>query len=137
MPDFNDALVRDVMTSPVSMLAPDTPLREAARKMYASGLSCFLIDLGDPARGHGILTQKDLLGVMAEYDWKLEDLTAEDAMSHPMVSVPATYNIETCMLQMRMLGVRRAAVMEGSEIVGLISFTDIFRHAVESIEASS
>ena len=137
MPDFRDTLVRDVMSHPVTTIEPDTPLEEAVRKMYAGDATCFVVDLGDPAQGHGILTQKDLLAVMAEEGLELEGLTVADAMSHPVVMVPPTFNIRTCMAHMRMLGVRRAAVVDGTELVGLITFTDVFRHAVESRELRS
>jgi CBS domain-containing protein len=133
--DFHDALVRDVMNAPVTALKPETPLREAVQRMYQSGISCFVVDLGDPARGHGILTQKDVLGAMADHDWNVDELTVADAMSHPMVTIPATYNVRTCLLQMRMLGVRRAAVVDGTKILGMITFTDIFRRAVEKATA--
>jgi CBS domain-containing protein len=36
---------------------------------------------------------------------------------------------------MRMLGVRRAAVVDGTKVVGMITFTDIFRRAVEKVIA--
>jgi CBS domain-containing protein len=31
---------------------------------------------------------------------------------------------------MRMLGIRRAPVLEQGRLVGLLSFTDVFRHAI-------
>jgi len=53
-------------------------------------------------------------------------------MTYPMVVLQPTYSIGTSMQLMRMVGVRRAAVVEGTSAVGFVSFTDIFRFAVES-----
>ena len=132
MTDYRDTLVRDVMRAPVITTTPDAPLREVARAIYDGEASCFVVDFGDSAEGHGIVTQKDIPGIMSEVGSDLEGISVADVMSHPMVFVPPTFSIRTCMLHMRMLGIRRAVVVEGTELVGLITFTDIFRHAVES-----
>ncbi len=131
MPDFRDATAREVMHSPASTIRPTASLREAVRRMY-DDLSCLVVDMDDPSLGYGILTRKDVLALLANPGSSLDGLTVADAMTHPMVTLQPNYCIGTCIQLMRMVGVRRAAVVEGTELLGLVSFTDIFRVAVES-----
>lgn len=130
--DFQDAVVSDVMHSPVATIVPTVPLADAMRRMYEDGLSCLVVDMDDPAKGHGILTQKDALNLLTDVGGALGGLTVADAMTHPMVVLQPTYSVATCLQLMRMVGVRRAAVVRGTSVVGIVSFTDIFRFAVEA-----
>lgn len=110
----------------------DAPLCEAAVRMLEEGRSCLVVCLQNPAQGWGILTKKDLLGVMADVGESLEGLCVADVMTHPSVTLPPHYDVGTSIQLMRMLGVRRAAVVEGTELLGFVSFTDLFAHAMAS-----
>jgi CBS domain-containing protein len=132
MPTFRNAIVRDVMRSPVTTTSPTTSLDEAVRRLYEDDLSCLVVDMNDDSLGYGIVTQKDILSVLADEGSTPDGLTVADVMTYPMVVLQPTYSIGTSMQLMRMVGVRRAAVVEGTNLVGFVSFTDIFRFAVES-----
>ncbi len=125
---FLEAKVREVMQQTVHTVQPDLPLEEALRRMHSDHISSLVVDMNCDAKGFGILTQKDVLGVLAEED-RLAGVLVSDVMTHPMVVLNPAYDLETAVRLMRMLGVRRAAVVDGARLCGMLSFTDIFRFA--------
>jgi CBS domain-containing protein len=128
---FRKTLLSEVMNPAPITITPDIPLAEAAACMLESDRSCLVVELDDAAKGWGILTQKDVLAAMADVGASLEGLRVSDVMTHPSVTLPPSYDIGTSIQLMRMLGVRRAAVVEGPNLVGFVSFTDLFRHALQ------
>lgn len=129
---FQSTPVREVMNPAPTTIHAHALLVEAANRMLDEDLSCLIVDPGDPAQGWGILTQKDLLMVLADTDATLEVLRVADVMTHPSVTVPPHHDVGTCLRTMRMLGVRRAAVVEGTELVGFVGFADLFAHAMQA-----
>jgi CBS domain-containing protein len=131
MMQFLKTQVRDVMQAEVCTIGPDEPVQTALERMYGEKISALVVDLADEAKGFGILTQKDVLGILADEEG-LGGIRVSDAMTHPMVVLNPDYDLETAIRLMRMLGIRRAAVVDGSKLVGVVSFTDIFRYACQA-----
>jgi CBS domain-containing protein len=51
-------------------------------------------------------------------------------MSQPTIGLEPDWSLSTAVSMMRMLGIRRAPVLENGQLVGMLSYTDVFRHAV-------
>jgi len=134
MANHLDRNVRELMTAPASLTTPETSLLDAGRQMLAAGHSCLLVDLGDPGLGFGIVTHKDIvmrIGVdTSDVITMLGDACVSDVMTAPTVTVPPDYKLSTCLDLMRMLGVRRAPVIEDGKVLGIISLTDFFKAAM-------
>lgn len=127
---FRQTLLSEVMNPAPTTITPSESVSEAAARMIEHDRSCLVVELGNTAKGWGILTQKDVLAVMADVGAGCEGLLVADIMTHPIVTLPPTYDVGTSIQLMRMLGIRRAAVVEGTQLVGFVSFTDLFAHAM-------
>ena len=62
---FQSTPVREVMNPATTTISADAPLFEAAERMFDEDRSCLVVVRDAPAQGWGILTQKDVLSVMA------------------------------------------------------------------------
>jgi len=133
MNDYKNRLVSEVMRREVRTIAPGGLLGEAARTMCDTDITCLVVDLGDPARGFGIITQKDVIGLVFDGLAELDTTTVGEVMSHPTVTLVPEWNLETAVALMRMMGVRRAPVVEAGKLVGFLSFTDVFSAAVRAV----
>jgi len=131
MSDFRNTPVRDLVNSDVRTINPDGLLSAAARAMLENHITCLVVDLQDPARGYGIITQKDIIGLVFDDSVDHESTTVGDVMTHPTLALSPQWNLETAVSLMRMMGVRRAPVVDGDRLLGLLSFTDVFRHVVQ------
>ena len=148
---------RDIMTAEVITFAPDTPIREIARIFREQNIS------GAPIVEHGrvigIVTEVDLiarharphyprylplldamipLGGQREYQEILRHvlgLTARDIMTTPVKSVPADAEIEDVATVMVEDRANPLPVMEGEQLVGILSHTDLIQTLAEAPEA--
>jgi CBS domain-containing protein len=56
--------VKEVMTSTVETVAPETPVQDAARRMVDLKIGCLIVQSG--GRLEGIITDADFVGLVAE-----------------------------------------------------------------------
>ena len=132
MSTYKNTPVRDIMNSEVRTVSPSTLLSSAAQTMLDLDITCLIVDLKDPSKGLGIITQKDVVGHLFDGFGDTDSTTVEDLMSQPTIGLSPEWSLETAVSMMRMLGIRRAPVMDRGELVGLLSFTDVFRHALQA-----
>jgi CBS domain-containing protein len=123
----------DVATTPVSaimrpalFLDPDAPLREAVRKLDAPEVSSALLlrlSEGGPD-GLAMLTDGDVRRWAARHDGSL-DAPARAAARSPVPSVPIGQLAIEAIVDMLAAGTDNVAVVDGAELRGTLSATDL------------
>jgi CBS domain-containing protein len=116
--------VRDIMSTDLLTVAPESTLREAARRMSERNVGAAL--LVDPAIGFypGIITERDLLDAIAVgYDPDIRRV-AESATSD-IVTVSADASLEQVAEKMMKYGFRHLLVVSGGDAVGIVSARDL------------
>jgi CBS domain-containing protein len=117
--------VRDGMNEIVVTVGPAHTVREAARRMSARNVgAAVVVDLEQP--GPGIFTERDLLRA----DGAGKDLDAEvvgDHLSANLIYAHADWSLETAAAEMVRGGFRHVVVLEGDDVVGILSMRDIVR----------
>ena len=118
--------VRDLMQTQVLTIEPTVSLATAARWMEEMKCSSPVILPADDSDAYGIVTRKDLLNIMVMET--PDDFVSQvgDIMTKPAITVGPALSIENCLLLMRSTGTRRLPVVEGEQLLGMISNTDIF-----------
>lgn len=123
----------ELMTRQLLTIERSETLRSAAALMNAHHVHCLLVPNGERGRCPGILTAKDIVQVLCEgASHMLDTLLVADAMTETAFSLQSDFRIADCLRLMRMSGIRSAPVMEGAQLVGLLSFTDVLRALAES-----
>ena len=119
---------RDIMTPEIHAIDQDASLREAAVAMGSRNLHCLLVRPIGEGHAHGIITTKDIVQLLANEDnLILDEMLVEDVMTRPAIAVQSDMGLQDCVALMKLTGVRRMPVMEGSEIVGFLSYSDVLR----------
>jgi CBS domain-containing protein len=117
-------IVRDAMVTQVLTLGPDHSLREAARLMHERKVGSVVVI--DPDVGVGVLSERTVVSAVAgELDPDAE--RAGDHLAVDAVYASPTMTLEEATEAMRRGGFRHLVVLDGSEVVGLISMRDIVR----------
>lgn len=125
--DFKQLRAAEVMTANVQWADAQENLRAAADRMAQHRIRALLVAGDEPQDLPGILTSKDIVNLIGSHDLGvLDQLHVEDAVSRPAVCVPKTANLLDCINLMRMSGVRRVPVLDGAEVVGILSLSDVF-----------
>ncbi len=118
-------LVREGMTAVVVTVGPGHTLRDAARKMADANVgAAVVIDADLP--GPGIFTERDLL----RSGGRGEDIDAEfvrDHLSAHLIYAAADWPLERAAVEMSRGSFRHVIVVDGAEVIGILSMRDIVR----------
>ena len=113
------------MTALVLTIGPAHTLREAARLMSARRVGAAVVT-DDQHAGVGILTERDILDSLGAG----QDPDAELAAGHRTVDVvfaSPEWTLQQAAETMVRSGFRHLVVIEGGEVIGLLSMRDIVR----------
>ena len=121
--DLNDRTrVSDIMSTPLETIGADEPLREAARRMHADGISALVVTTG----GGCIVTQSDIIGAVAEAR-DIDSTTVRDVMTENVETVTPDLMMEEVAAMMTMYGVKHLPVVD-DDYLGMVSSTDVAEH---------
>ena len=123
--------VRDVMSTPVEVIRDSASIREAAKRMIEEGIGSLIV-VNDEGEALGIVTERDIVRAVAEgVDL---DSPVSGLMSEELLTVEPTTSVLKALEMMKAHGVRHLPVVEGDEIIGLISLRDLaFAAATEML----
>jgi CBS domain-containing protein len=114
--------VRDLMTTNLVTLAPDTPVRQAAQAMREKDIGDVLVVDGGEVRG--IVTDRDIVvRGLADRD-DLSSCRLSDVCSDQLVTATPDEDVDAAVSRMRESAVRRIPVVENGRPVGVLSLGD-------------
>jgi CBS domain-containing protein len=117
--------VKDGMSEQVLTIGPAHTLREAARMMAARRVGAAVVVNPDHA-GVGILTERDILMSVASGESPDTEVAA-DHCTQDLVFAARDWTMEGAAAAMVRGGFRHLVVVDGHEVVGLLSMRDIVR----------
>jgi CBS domain-containing protein len=134
--------VRDVMTTDVMTVAPDTDLRQVAALLVQKRISGVPVVEGE--RVVGVVSERDILfkerpsdglhrGVLAwlmdegDLMLKVDARTALSAMTSPAVTIGPARSVADAAALMLEEGVSRLPVLEGTRLEGIVTRHDLVR----------
>ena len=117
--------VGDGMTRLVLSLGPAHTLREAARLMSARRVGAAVVT-DDQHAGIGILTERDILDSLGAGQDPDSELVADHRTTDVVFASPA-WTLQQAAETMVQSGFRHLVVIEGPEVIGLLSMRDIVR----------
>ena len=150
-------LARDLMSSNLVVVAPETPVSAVTELLASRGISAVpVIDTdGKPV---GLVTEGDLIRRLAEASrgpigWffdmfrdpkplvarfaKAHGATARDVMSAELVSVEEDATAEKIAQLMEKHHIRRVPVLRGGKLVGIVSRADLLRAVLRDVQQAS
>ena len=112
----------------------DAPVLEAVKQMVEANIGSLLVMKdGEVA---GIVTERDYLRRVAAEGTADEEATVEEIMSSPLIVVTPETPIDECMALMTDRRIRHVPVVEGGEVMGIVSIGDVvkFKSKQQSFE---
>ncbi|HEY2126260.1 MAG TPA: CBS domain-containing protein [Streptosporangiaceae bacterium] len=124
--------VRDGMTKLVLTIGPAHTLREAARLMSARRVGAAVVT-DDQHAGVGILTERDILDSVGTGQDPDTELVAQHRTVDVVFASP-DWTLQQAAETMVRSGFRHLVVVEGQDVIGLLSMRDIVRVWAEAPE---
>lgn len=136
--------VRDLMHAPVVNISLDTTLPDIEQQFVSAHVDCLpVMDHGGVV---GIVTSGDLRHVqtssvpqLRKYECPalLQQLNAQELMSHPVVTIAATAPLTEAARLMLIHRIRCLPVLRGRQLVGIITANDILHALIEPVALHS
>src|SRR5215210_5584141 len=120
------ATARDIMTGNVECVSVNDTLADAARKLRDLDIGAMPI-CGEDNRLKGMLTDRDIVvKCIAEGGDPTSTKVSELAEGKP-VTIGADDSVEETLRTMKIHGVRRLPVIDGHDLIGIVSQADVAR----------
>ena len=121
--------------SDVRTIPADAPLSEAVTVLGRNRIGALpVIRDGEVA---GILSERDLVYCLTEHGAQVLDWPVERAMTSPPVTVTGDTDVLHALALVTKRRIRHLPVIEGGELVGLVSIGDLVKFRIDRIEAEA
>lgn len=118
--------VRDIMTFPAVTADGGDTLREVARKLAEAGVGSLPV-CGSDQKLIGMISDRDVVVKCLALDGDPDQQYARELAQGRPVTVPADADLEDAITSMQRHQIRRIPVLDGDQLVGVISQVDIAR----------
>lgn len=127
--------VREGMSSVVLTVGPGHTLREAARMMTEKSVGAAVV-IDEEAPGPRVISERDVLVSVGRGE-NPDDEKVGDHMSSSIITASPEWSLERAASEMAARKIRHLVVVEGGELVGVLSMRDVMRVWVSDGATSS
>lgn len=122
--------VIEMMHRPPVTTEPQATVTDVARLMERSGVGAVAVT--DHGQLVGLVTDRDLVRRVLACDLS-PDIRIDSVMSMPVVTIAAEADLHDAYAMFRTHAVRRLAVMDGEELVGIVAIDDLLLSIVSDL----
>lgn len=132
---FAEKTVGDWMHRGVISCSPETSVEEVAHTMDTHDVSALVV-VNELGEADGVISRTDLVNArfVQPYLKHWRGMTAAHLMTKPVISVTPDTSIAAAARLMHERNIHRLVVRENSRPVGILSVTDLSRHAAEAVD---
>ncbi|WP_164997793.1 CBS domain-containing protein [Methanolobus psychrotolerans] len=119
----NEMSVKEIMSKDTFDIDVTASVLEVARKMAENDRSSIIVT--EDSDSVGIITEHDIITKTVVRNVLPAEMIAREIMSSPIIAIKPSTNIIEAAEMMVKSNIRRLAVMEGEEIVGMVTDRDL------------
>ena len=120
--------ILDLKGNPDNIIAPDTMVIDALRKLISVNLSYLLVYENN--KFCGIFSERDYTRKLVLEGRSSRDTHVRDVMTVNLPQVSPDNTVEDCMYQMNVRGTRYVAAFDGELFLGIITIHDLLREVL-------
>ncbi len=118
--------IDEVMTRGIITIGRKKSTAKAMKMMTDRRVTSLIVEKVEGG-DYGIITRKDLINKVIAVDKDPTKVMVEEVMSSPLLVISPKMTLENVARLMAKTDIRRFPVVEGDEIIGLLSNSDILR----------
>lgn len=128
--DFNSSsiLVKDIMTKAIISVNTETTVFQVAKMMEQSGIGAVLVK--KDGNLSGIVTDRDYATKIVSHNLP-SDTSVDTIMSSPLITINYNESISAAAERMTDKKIRKLAVTDNGNIIGLVTSTDLVTQLVK------
>ena len=112
---------------------PEDSVQDIASKLASRKIGAIII-VGDNGKVAGIISERDIIRLIAEHGAKALSMPASDGMTRNVVCCTRTNTLDEIMEMMTNGRFRHLPVIEDGALVGIISIGDVVKHHTAEVE---
>ena len=116
----------DVMTRHVVDIEPNATVAEAISKMKQWNVSSLLVKRESGMGTWGFMTETDVIEKVVAKELEPAEVLVHEIMSKPVITVSPKSSLQECAALLARADIRRVLVYDGTDMLGIISSSDIF-----------
>jgi CBS domain-containing protein len=124
-------LVGDIMNTDVKAAGPEESFADVAKLMHAKGISSVVVL--DGKKLAGIVTERDIVNLVAAGGDPHTTSVGHGMTRKDLITVSPRSELVEAAEQMVSRNIRHLPVVEGDEVVGIVSIRDMTRWAAEEL----
>ncbi|MEO1208929.1 MAG: CBS domain-containing protein [Cyanobacteria bacterium J06638_20] len=117
--------IADIMTRPVQMLDRTDTVADAILQMQTHGLRSLIVERPTVDMPYGILTERDIVYKVFARGVDPTRVRVQDVMRQPCIAIEPSLTLQEAASMMADAGIQRAPVIYKSELLGIVSVTDL------------
>jgi CBS domain-containing protein len=116
----------------VTRIAADATVREAVALLAERRIGALPVTDGEEVVG--ILSERDVIYVLSSEGHSVLDWPVSRAMTSPAITVTTDVPVLGALSQMSRRRIRHLPVVEGGNLVGIVSIGDLVQYRIEKVE---
>jgi CBS domain-containing protein len=110
----------------------DTPVRDAVAMLAANRIGSLPVTRDGAVVG--IMSERDIIYCLASEGAAVLDWKVEKVMTSPAITVTRDVAVLTALSQMSRKRIRHLPVVDGDQLIGIVSIGDLVAYRIEKIE---
>ncbi|MEP9376037.1 CBS domain-containing protein [Aquabacter sp. CN5-332] len=123
-------------TGDIITISPEASLTDALKSLAEHRIGA-IVAVGPAGRLEGILSERDLVRILAEKGPDILSSPVSSVMTRAVVTCGVDETIPVIMERMTRGRFRHVPVVDGDKLLGIISIGDVVKHRVEEMERES
>ena len=125
-------LVEEIMNRDDQTIGKNPTIQEAAKKMSEYGIGCLIVV--DKTRVAGIITERDIMRNIVSKGKDANEEKVGDAMSEEAILIEPDMTVQEAADLMMEKKIKKLPVVKDSELIGIVTVTDICMASPKIIE---
>jgi CBS domain-containing protein len=130
---MNVAAILSAKGNTVEVVHPDTPITVAVHRMSTRTIGCLVV-VGPDDQLIGVVGERDLVRAMDHDAARFTELRVSDVVNTSVATCTVSDDLSEVMRRMTATRSRHMPVVEGGQVVGLISIGDVVKHRLSELE---
>jgi CBS domain-containing protein len=130
---MNVAAILSAKGNTVEVVGPDTPVTVAVHRMATRNIGSLVV-VGPDDQLVGVVGERDIVKALEHHGTRFSELRVRDVVNSGVATCTVTDDLSEVMRRMTTTRSRHLPVLDGTQVVGLVSIGDVVKHRLGELE---